>query len=192
MRALLQAVRRELGVATRTFFAAWVALAFAMWLYGRIVDNPQFDSATEWLASYGALYVVSLFYAFWPAVIVTTCRVAYRLIGWTAFVPLPLMVLGCVAALWLGEAWLFSLLDGVFDAMTNVGSCGAHTPSFVVGAICLGAALLSPAGVWATLKLLLAIVLLLVLGSLPGFALASAVVARAVARGLVKHAPGAS
>jgi len=122
-----------------------------------------------------------LFYAFWPAVVVAACRAVFRAVGWAAFVPLPAIALGVVGVFWLGEAWLLDLLADVFRNMASVGASGAHAAALAL--VCLAIAIgVSPLSWLAMAKLLAAVVLLVMLGSLPGCVLWVVLVLRAVRR----------
>ena len=179
-RRLIDGTKRELGVFLRTFGVAWLALAIVLLVYAIVTSPSGFKGAGDVALTLVVGLVMMLFYAFWPAVAVASIRVIYRLVGMAAFVPIPVVGLGLALSFWLFGGWLGDLLRGVFASLTNVGPCGAHAGG-PVALFCLGVAVLgSPSGIWALVKLLLGLSLVVVLGALPGIVLFVILVVRAV------------
>jgi len=172
-------LRRELGVLTRTFIVAWLVLAALLCAAATLSGPPTPDALQEIAVG----FVISLFYTFWPALVVAAIRLTFRVAGPAAFVPVPVLALGIAGALWLFEAWLDRLLRDVLAAAIDMGPCAAHT-GYPFALVCMGIALLYPGGLYAVGKLVLGVLLVLMLGSLPGCVLGLALLVRALRRRL--------
>lgn len=173
----------ELALFARTFVKAWLLLAAATcaWI---TISSPPPGGASELAQALVVGFVLCMVYMFWPALITAIARLAFRLIGWGALLPLPLIALGVALSCWAFGGWLQELLSGVFAAMSGMGPCAAHVggQSLPLALSCMTLALLHPAGLFALAKLLLALLFVLALGAGPGLALAIALIARALTR----------
>ncbi|MES1189223.1 MAG: hypothetical protein ABUL60_35740 [Myxococcales bacterium] len=181
---LWQLLKRELRVALETFLAAWVLLTVALQLWC-LFDSPKLHGAGDVLLLLTVGGVICAFYTFWPACIVTACRVVYRVLGWGAYVGALLGALGIVVMLVLWRHLFGGLLVEVFTGAGPMGPCGGHAggPAAVLALLCLlGAIVTSPASLWALAKLFLAVGAAVLLGSLPGTLLWLALLLRKVAK----------
>jgi hypothetical protein len=181
---LWQLLKRELRVALETFLAAWVLLTVALQLWC-LYDSPKLHGAGDVLLLLTVGGVICAFYTFWPACIVTACRVVYRVLGWGAYVGALLGALGIVVVLVLWRHSFGGLLVEVFTGAGPMGPCGGHAggPAAVLALLCLlGAIVTSPASLWALAKLFLAVGAAVLLGSLPGTLLWLALLLRKVAK----------
>jgi hypothetical protein len=181
---LWQLLKRELRVALATFLAAWVLLTVALQLWC-LFDSPKLHGAGDALLLLTVGGVICAFYTFWPAFIVTACRVVYRVLGWGAYVGAVLGALGIVVVLVWWRHWFGGLLVEVFAGAGPMGPCGGHAggPAAVLALLCLlGAIVTSPASLWALAKLFLAVGAAVLLGALPGTLLWLALLLRKVAK----------
>jgi len=181
---LWQLLKRELRVALETFLAAWVLLTVGLQLWC-LFDSPKLHGAGDVLLLLTVGGVICAFYTFWPACIVTACRVVYRVLGWGAYVGALLGALGIVVVLVLWRHLFGGLLVEVFTGAGPMGPCGGHAggPAAVLALLCLlGAIVTSPASLWALAKLFLAVGAAVLLGSLPGTLLWLALLLRKVAK----------
>jgi hypothetical protein len=125
--------------------------------------------------------VICAVYTFWPALVVASCRSAYRILGIGAFVGAFLSLAGVVVSLVLFRNLLFSMFLEIFEQMQFSGPCGGHAA--VLALFCLAAAVLgSPGSWWALFKLVLAVSGAILLGSLPGVLLWLALIVRKLAK----------
>ena len=181
-RRLFDGAKRELAVFARTFLVAWGALAVALLVYAIATSPRGFKGPGDVVLTLAVGFLMMLFYAFWPAVAVACIRATYRAVGWAAFIPIPVVLVGVALSFWAFSGFLESLLHGVFASLSNVGPCGAHTGG-PIALFCLAIAVVgSPAGIWALAKLFLGISLVVLLGATPGLALFVVLVARTVLR----------
>ncbi len=97
---LWQLLKRELKVALKTFFSAWLALSVALQLYC-LFDSPKLHGASEVMLMLSVGLLICAFYTFWPALGVATVRLVYRIAGWGAFVGAFLIASGALVALLL-------------------------------------------------------------------------------------------
>jgi len=167
---LWQLLKRELAVAFKTFFVAWLLLSVALQLYC-LYDSPKLRGVGEVLLMLTVGLLLCAFYTFWPAFGVAVVRVVYRIAGWGAFVGAFLIASGALVSLLLFRNVIASLLIEIFTSAAFDGPCGAHAggPAAVLALFCLAVALLaSPASWWALLKLFLLISVAILLGSIPG------------------------
>ena len=189
-RSLWQSVRREAGVALRTFAIAWLVLTVALSVYCAI-DSPRLHGVGDRLIVLSLGTVVCAFYTFWPAFAVAACRAVYRVLGWGAYFGAALGAAGILTSLVLFRHVLGDLVVEVFAAAGGAGPCGAHAggaAAIVVVLLCIILAVVgSAASWWALLKLFLVFSLAVVLGALPAVALWSLLIARKIIRFVRKH-----
>src|SRR4051812_12188379 len=117
--------KRELRIALKTFFGAWLSFTIALQLWC-LYDSPKLHGATDALLLLTFGFVICGFYTFWPACVVTACRVVYRTLGWGAYVGVLLGALGIVVLAVLSRRVFGALLLEVFAGAGALGPCGAH------------------------------------------------------------------
>jgi len=181
---LWQLLKHELRVALQTFFGAWLLFTVALQLWAAY-DSPKLHGAGDMLLLFTFGFLICAFYTFWPACVVTACRVVYRILGWGAYVGALLGALGIVVVAVASRHVFGSLLLEVFSSAGPMGPCGAHAagPAAILALFCLiGAILTSPASLWAIFKLFLAAGAVILVGSLPGTLLWLALLLRKVAK----------
>lgn len=177
LKRVWDALKLELKVALKTFGVAWLVLTAAL-LVSTLVTETQNVRDAVGLLTIGV--VICAVYMFWPALVVATCRSAYRILGIGAFVGAFLSLAGVVVSLVLFRNVLFSMFLEIFQQMQFSGPCGGHVP--VLALFCLAAAILgSPGSWWALIKLFLAVSGVVLLGSLPGVLLWLALIVRKLA-----------
>ena len=170
---LWSTLKSELGVALRTFLAAWLALTSALQLWC-LLENPKLHGAEDVLLWLSFGFLICAFYAFWPACALTACRVVYRILGWGAYVGALLSALGVSVTLLLARPLFGQLLAEVFAHLGGLGPCAAHAtgPAALFALVCLVAAIVSsPASLWAVFELFMLLGACVLVGALPGLLL---------------------
>jgi hypothetical protein len=184
LKRLWQLLKHELRVALHTFFGAWLLFTVALQLWC-LYDSPKLHGAVDVLLLLTFGFLICGFYTFWPACVVTACRVVYRVLGWGAYVGAFLGVVGILVVAVLSRHVFGSLVIEVFTSAGPMGPCGAHAagPAAILALLCLlGAIATSPASLWALCKLFLAAGAVILVGSLPGTLLWLALLLRKVAK----------
>jgi len=118
-------LKRELRVALQTFLVAWLSFTVALQLY-TLYDSPKLHGAGDVLLLLTFGFFICAFYTFWPACVVTACRVVYRVLGWGAYVGAFLGALGIVVVAVASRHVLGGLIVEVFTSAGPMGPCGAH------------------------------------------------------------------
>lgn len=178
VRRAWDALKVELKVALKTFGVAWLAFTLSLLILTLATEARGLKDVLG-LLTIGV--VICAVYAFWPALVVATCRTVYRMLGIGAFVGAFLSLVGVLASLVLFRNVLFSLFLEIFEQLTFSGPCGGHVP--VLAVFCLAAALLgSPGSWWALIKLFLVGSGAILLGSLPGVLLWLVLILRKLAK----------
>lgn len=193
-------IRAELRFMARAFFPAFLGtiVLFGV-LYAIIIAVGETEPGAPSKAvlvpvafGYGA------FVGFWPALVVGGARLCWALVGGWTLVPLTLIPLALVLALWLAAGTFAGLVDGLGQAVITAGSehewnaisAGrglAHAgpiglvivlPLLLVD---LGAIALDPGVLWAMFELLLVFALVVAAAVLPAAVVSAVVLAGAYA-----------